>query len=223
MSYSLAIFDMDGTILDTLEDLRDSLNYSLKVWNCPPRSLAEVRNFVGNGIHKLVERGVPEGSDDTLVEQVYQTFRPYYQTHCSIKTRPYPGILELIQQLRQKGLKCAVVSNKADPAVQELCRQYFPDCFDMAVGEREGIRRKPAPDSVDTVRNTLGVSRADAVYIGDSEVDLETAENAGLDCILVEWGFRDKDYLKAQGGTVFAATTDDVLELITGESLSEES
>ena len=218
MNDALAVFDLDGTILDTLEDLRDSLNYALGAWGCPPRTTEEVRRFVGNGIRKLVERGVPADAGPALTERVYETFVPYYQAHCSIKTAPYPGIPELIARLRAQGVRCAVVSNKADPAVQALCSRYFPGCFDLAVGERPGIRRKPAPDSVNAVLAALDTPRERAVYIGDSEVDLATARNAGLDCILVEWGFRDRAFLQAQGGTVFVSSPEELLDRIVGQA-----
>ncbi len=216
MSYTLAVFDLDGTILDTLEDLRDSLNVALRQWDCPARSLEEVRRFVGNGIRRLIERAVPEGTDEASVEQVYQTFMPYYQTHYDIKTRPYDGIVELVARLREAGVQCAVVSNKADPVVSALCRQYFPGCFALSVGERPGVRRKPAPDAVNAVLEELNVPKEQAVYIGDSEVDLATAQNVGMDVISVTWGFRDKAFLQSRGATVFAAAPWEVYRLVTG-------
>ena len=205
MTYQLIIFDLDGTILDTLEDLMISVNVALKKNHLPERSLAEVRRFVGNGIGLLIRRAVPEGASQEVIEQVHTDFTAHYQAHCADHTRPYAGIPELMQALCDAGRQIAVVSNKADYAVQELCSQYFPDTTDFAVGEKEGIRRKPAPDSVLAVLEKFGVAPEKAVYVGDSEVDIETAQNAGLDAIIVEWGFRDKGFLIEKGAKTFAA------------------
>lgn len=212
MKYRLAIFDLDGTILNTLEDLADSTNYALSVHNMPGRTIDEVRRFVGNGIHKLIERAVPQGSTDEQIERVFVTFKEYYKDHCAVKTRPYDGIMELMKTLREKEVLTAVVSNKGDFAVQILCKDYFPGLFDFAVGEREGIRRKPAPDSVLAVLEQFHISKEDAVYIGDSEVDIQTAENAGMKEIAVTWGFRSEDFLKENGAGCLAHTPEELLE-----------
>ena len=214
MKYRLIIFDMDGTILDTLEDLTDSTNYALSVNGFKERTIDEVRSFVGNGIHKLIERAVPEGTDEAVVEKVFKDFVPYYKENCAVKTKPYDGITEVIKHLRENGFITAVVSNKAHFAVQELCRDYFPDMFDMAIGEHEEIRRKPYPDAVEEVINKFGVSKEETIYIGDSEVDIQTAVNAGIDKICVEWGFREHDFLLEHGGENFAVTPDDILKFI---------
>lgn len=214
MKYELAIFDMDGTILDTLEDLKDTLNYALSKNHYPEHSLDDVRRFVGNGIPKLIERGVPKGTDAESIVRVHKDFMDYYKVHCADKTKPYAGIEELIAELRNAGCKTAVVSNKADVAVQELCKQYFEGLFDYAVGDREGIRKKPAPDSVNEVLNYLKVERSNAVYIGDSEVDIATADNSGLDSIIVSWGFREVPFLKEQGAKVIVDKPEKVAELI---------
>ncbi len=206
MKYRLAVFDLDGTILDTLEDLADSTNHALSVNGLPERSIDEVRRFVGNGIRNLIERAVPEGTGDELTDKVFSEFREYYAIHCFDKTRPYEGILECMEKIRRDGMQVAVVSNKADFAVQELCERFFPGLSDISVGEREGVRRKPYPDSVLHVLDSLGTKKEDAVYIGDSEVDVKTAENAGIDEIAVEWGFRDSGYLRAQGAKVLVKT-----------------
>lgn len=213
MKYTLAIFDMDGTILDTLEDLTDSLNVSLNAFSMPERTLDEVRSFVGNGIHNLIEKAVPEHTTSEEIEKVFEFFMPYYQKNCANKTKPYDGIVEVIQSLRQRGIKTAVVSNKADNAVQELCKQYFSDLFDFAIGEKPGNRKKPAPDAVLETLNTLGFSKEETVYIGDSEVDLATAKNSQLDCIAATWGFRSTELLKEQGATVFAHRPEDLVSL----------
>ena len=216
MKYMIAIFDLDGTILNTLEDLADSTNYALKTCGYPERTMDEVRQFVGNGIRKLMERAVPEGTPVEEIDRVHETFTAHYKVHCADKTRPYDGIMELLQNLKKDGCKLAVVSNKADYGVQELCKQYFVGVFDFAVGEREGIRKKPAPDSVNEVLKTLGCSRDRAVYIGDSDVDIQTAANAQMDHIIVEWGFRDVPFLIAKGAKVLVEKPEEILEIVEG-------
>ena len=216
MKYTIAIFDLDGTILNTLEDLADSTNYALKTCGYPERTMDELRQFVGNGIRKLMERAVPEGTPVEEIDRVHETFTAHYKVHCADKTRPYDGIMELLQNLKKDGCKLAVVSNKADYGVQELCKQYFDGVFDFAVGEREGIRKKPAPDSVNEVLKTLGCSRDRAVYIGDSDVDIQTAANAQMDHIIVEWGFRDVPFLIAKGAKVLVEKPEEILEIVEG-------
>lgn len=211
MNYKLAIFDLDGTILNTLEDLADSTNYALSVNGMPERTIDEVRRFVGNGIHKLIERAVPQGSTEEQVEQVFVTFKEYYKDHCAVKTRPYDGIMELLKTLKENGTLTAVVSNKGDFAVQILCKDYFPGLFDFAVGERAGIRRKPAPDSVLAVLEQFQIPKEEAVYIGDSEVDIQTAKNAGMKEIAVTWGFRPEKFLKENGADCIVHTPEKLL------------
>ena len=214
MKYKIAIFDMDGTILNTLDDLADSMNHCLRVHGLAERSLQEIRTFLGNGIHWLVECSVPDGTDEETLEKVYQTFLVYYKDHCANKTRPYEGIPQVLQSLRRAGVLTAVVSNKADYAVKILCEDYFKDMLDFSVGELEGRRRKPYPDSVNAVLDQFHIAREDAVYIGDSEVDFQTAQNAGLDVIMVGWGFRDEDFLKEQGAKFVLHDPAEILELI---------
>lgn len=200
MRYKLVIFDMDGTILDTLEDLADSVNYALNAEGYPLRSIDEVRCFVGNGIRKLIERSVPNGTDLKDIDKVHGKFTEYYTEHCADKTRPYDGIIELIDNLHKNGCKTAVVSNKANYAVKSLCSQYFEGKFDMSVGEQVPFyNKKPAPDLVNLVMEKLNVSACDTVYIGDSDVDIMTAANAGIKCITVDWGFRSRDFLVENG------------------------
>lgn len=199
MKYDVVIFDMDGTILNTLEDLAAGLNHALERNGLPRRTREEVRRFVGNGIRKLVERGVPAGTAVSVVDKVQASFTEYYRVHCADTTRPYDGIPELIRTLRQKGCRIAVVSNKPDYGVQELCKKYFNGLFDFAVGEREGIRKKPAPDSVNEVLKKVACPPEKAVYVGDSEVDVETARSAGVACVCVDWGYRDRAFLAACG------------------------
>lgn len=214
MKYDLIIFDMDGTILDTLDDLKDSLNYALRKSSLPERSKEEVRTFVGNGIRKLIERGVPENSSIDIIDEVYRNFSEHYKNNCCNKTKPYKGIIELLKKLKELGYKTAVVSNKADYAVKDLCTQFFDDLFCCSVGEREGIRRKPAPDSVFEVMSKLGTDKNKSLYIGDSDVDINTAKNAGIDAIAVEWGFRDRKFLAEHGAETIIASPEEVLEFI---------
>ena len=212
--YKLAVFDMDGTILDTLEDLKDSTNFALEKCGYPTRSYDEVRRFVGNGIRKLIERAVPEGLTVEQIDRVHEVFTEHYKVHCADTTKAYDGIKPLLEKLRASGVKTAVVSNKADYGVQELCKEYFDGLFDYAVGEREGIRRKPAPDAVNEALRVLGLDKSEAVYIGDSDVDFETAKNAELPCISVLWGFRDEEFLREKGATLFVRDPAEIYDII---------
>jgi len=199
MKYRAVIFDLDGTILNTLDDLASSTNHMLSEQGYPPRTLAEVRSFVGNGIGKLIERAVPKKLNEEEFKEYYKIFTDHYAKHCADNTKPYDGITGLVSALRSAGIKTAVVSNKADFAVKDLCEKYFPGLFDAVVGEREGVRRKPSPDSVNEVLHILGTEKEKAVYVGDSEVDIKTAKNAEIDAIIVDWGFRDADFLAENG------------------------
>lgn len=214
MRYKLAVFDMDGTILNTLEDLADSTNYALKANGLPERTIDEVRIFLGNGIRLLIERAVPTDTDKELTDKVFDTFKEYYKTHCAVKTRPYDGIKDVLLELRKAGCLTAVVSNKADFAVQDLCKDYFDNLFDFAIGEREGIKKKPAPDSVFEVLSKLNVEKDNAVYIGDSDVDFATSVNAGMDVIMVGWGFRDAEFLREKGVKRIIKQPSEILDII---------
>lgn len=214
MSGKLVIFDLDGTILDTLEDLRGSLNMVLSRHQFPPRTIDETRQFVGNGIRNLITRGAPEGTEEALIDAMFSEFLPYYKEHCAEKTAPYPEIPMLLQKLREEGYLTAVVSNKADPAVQELCRHYFPELFDTCVGEKPDVARKPAPDTVFEVLRHLEVSAGDAVYIGDSDVDILTAQNAKLPFIGVDWGFRGRAFLNEHGADAVAKDPKELHQMI---------
>lgn len=216
MKYTLAVFDLDGTILDTLGDLAASLNFALAENGLPARTKDEVRMFVGNGIRLLIERGVPSGTPVSVTDRVHSDFTAHYSRHCADTTKPYDGIKELIYALRAAGCKTAVVSNKADYAVQSLCRDYFPSMLDAAVGERANVRKKPEPDSVNEVLRELSVNRADAVYIGDSDVDIRTAANAGMDGIFVGWGFRGEKFLKEHGAAVIVKKPSEISDIIIG-------
>ena len=211
--YHTYIFDLDGTLLDTLDDLTAAVNYALRCYGMPEHSRDDVRRFVGNGVRLLMIRAVPDGEQNPRFEEVFDTFRQYYLEHSLDTTRPYDGIQETLMALKERGCRLAVVSNKFYVATQELCRHFFADTIEVAVGEHEaeGIRKKPAPDTVNEALSQLGVDRRDAVYVGDSDVDLQTARNAGLPCISVLWGFRDKDFLTANGATTFVATPKELL------------
>lgn len=209
--YEVIIFDLDGTLLDTLDDLHASVNAALATFSYPLRTREEVRSFVGNGIAKLIERALGGKTQD--FEAVLDAFKTHYGAHCMDKTQAYAGIASLLQALKSKGIKAAVVSNKADFAVQKLAKEYFGDLLCMAVGEDEarGIRKKPAPDSLLSVLERLGVAKENAVYVGDSEVDIQTAQNAGVACISVTWGFKDKEFLIENGGKIFADNAEELL------------
>lgn len=207
------IFDLDGTLLYTLEDLTDAVNYALRVCGLPPRSIDEIRMFVGNGIKKLMMRVMPEGEENPLFEKAFEAFKTYYALHCNDKTRAYDGVQALLRELKNAGYALAIVSNKVDSAVKALRDMYFQDVT-VAIGDREGMRRKPAPDSVLLALQELGKEKEHAVYVGDSDVDLQTARNAGLPCISVLWGFRDREFLTAQGAEIFAELPAEVMELI---------
>ena len=211
--YSTYIFDLDGTLLSTLDDLAASTNYALRTFHLPERTIDEVRRFVGNGVRKLIERAVPEGEQHPEFEQILDTFRQHYLVHSLDATCPYEGIVEVLSALRQRGKRVAVVSNKFYAATAELCRHFFGDMVEVAIGEREGIRKKPAPDTVLEALRQLGVGKEGAVYVGDSEVDLETARNCSLPCISVLWGFRDRDFLLAHGATTFISSPAELLDV----------
>lgn len=193
--YDTIVFDLDGTLLDTLKDLTNCVNYALRQGGFPEREEREIRSFLGNGIRRLMELSVPENLPEEEFESVFRIFREYYTEHCRIYTRPYDGIMELLHGLKEKGYRMAIVSNKLDEAVQELNRDFFADYMTAVIGQTDGMAKKPAPDGVLAVLKQLGGSKS-ALYVGDSEVDFETAVNSGLDCVLVSWGFRDRDRLE---------------------------
>ena len=212
--YQLAIFDMDGTILNTLEDLKNSINHALRVNGFPEHTLDEVRSFVGNGTAKLVERSVPVHTDAEKQKQVLASFDEYYAVHCAEATKPYEGIRELLLSLREHGVKTAVVSNKPDYGVQALCKQYFLGLFDFAIGMKDGMRKKPDPDAVLEVLQYLNVEKENAVFVGDSDVDVKTALNAGLFCIGVTWGFRDRELLIKTGANRIADHSQEIADYL---------
>lgn len=212
-SFDTYIFDLDGTLLDTLSDLAASVNHALRTHGLPEHSIDDVRRFVGNGVRKLMERAVPDGAANPLFDETFATFRQYYMAHSLDTTRPYEGIPETLEALKARGCHLAVVSNKMMAATQELCYHFFPDTIEVAIGEDEaaGIRRKPAPDTVFAALKALGVGKENAVYVGDSDVDIQTARNAGIPCISVLWGFRDRDFLLQNGAETFISTPSELL------------
>ena len=212
MKYDTYIFDLDGTLLDTLQDLATSVNYTLRQYDMPEHSIDDIRRFVGNGVRKLMERAVPDGAQNPLFESAFATFRQYYMQHSLDTTRPYDGIPEMLDELKRRGCRIAVVSNKMMAATQELIAHFFPQ-IEVAIGEHEaeGIRKKPAPDTVREALRQLGVTTKNAVYVGDSDVDIETAYNSGLPCISVLWGFRDQDFLLSHGATTLISRPEELL------------
>ena len=219
MKYSLAIFDMDGTILNTLDDMTDSLNVILEKYKLPLHTLDEVRFMVGNGIPKLIERAIPQGRENPEFDKILADFIVYYEEHCAIKTAPYAGIPECIKALRAAGIRIAVNTNKVEPAAIALCDDYFPGLFDIISGSRPGMPPKPAPDGIYEILNRAGMDgKSDgqkAVFIGDSDVDMQTGMNAGLDVIGVDWGFRGKDFLREHGAEVIMLSAEELAEYLT--------
>ena len=214
MAKMYAIFDLDGTLLDTLDDLKDSVNYILRENHFPEHTRDEIRSFVGNGVRKLVERAVPDAhkGDVSLIDKLYDDLGKYYKAHCDIKTAPYPGTLEMLDRLIDNDIDIAIVSNKIDPAVKELSDKYFGDRIKSAIGEKPSIKHKPEPDMVLAAMKELGASKENSVYIGDSEVDIQTALNVGIPCISVLWGFRDRELLEKSGGTIFVNSMEELTE-----------
>lgn len=207
------IFDLDGTLLDTLDDLAASTNAALLHGGMPERTRDEVRSFVGNGVRKLMERAIPGGASNPRFDETFSFFRQHYLHHSLDTTRPYDGILELLAELRRRGKRTAIVSNKFYAATQDLARHFFPDTIEVAIGEHEeaGIHKKPAPDTVVEALRQLGVTREQAVYIGDSDVDIMTARNCSMPCISVLWGFRDEDFLIAHGAETLVREPSEIL------------
>lgn len=209
------VFDLDGTLLDTLGDLAASVNYALAAHHLPERTLMEVRQFLGNGIRRLMLDAVDGKVEGEAFEPVFASFRQHYMEHCLDTTSPYPGIMSLLKELKERGVKMAIVSNKLHPAVQELNRRFFSQYISTAVGESDKVRRKPNPDAVLAALEELGSSPSEALYVGDSEVDLQTAQHAGLPCALVLWGFRDEAYLRAlPGASHFVRKPAELLSLL---------
>ena len=218
MQYRYVFFDMDGTLLDTLDDLRDSVNTILSNYGLAPITHYEAAHFLGNGAKHLVHCSLKQQVSPEQEEKILEEYKVWYQDHCRIKTSPYPGVMDLLAHLKAVGCRMAVVSNKPDPAVRELNEYFFGDLIETAIGEKTGIRRKPAPDTLLEAMRLLEADRKECVYVGDTEVDLQTAENAGLNCICVAWGFRSVEELQAAGADTIINNADGLEKLITGGS-----
>lgn len=213
--YDTIIFDLDGTLLDTIEDLADSVNFALASEGFSKHTLSEIQSFVGNGSAKLIERAVPDGTSEEIKEKTLACFKRYYADNCENKTKPYEGIYDLLDRLTEKGFKIAVVSNKIDSAVCALCKRYFGTRIQFCLGDREGIKRKPAPDAVFEVIKKLSSTCESSLYVGDSDVDIQTARNAGVDCVSVTWGFRDKNFLIKSGASLMIDKPLELLEILS--------
>lgn len=217
MKYKAVLFDMDGTVLDTLGDLAAAVNHSLREFSMPERSIAEVAAALSNGAAYLIAHTVPDGTPKELTDKVLAAYAPYYDAHCDILTGPYDGIVPLMEKLRDKGVKLAVISNKQDTAVKPLAEKYFPGLLEIAVGESAEVRRKPNPDAVLAALRHIGVEREDAIYVGDTEVDLQTARNAGMECASVDWGFRTREQLVEIGAEHIFDTVQELEEYLLRE------
>jgi phosphoglycolate phosphatase len=214
MKYNTVIFDLDGTLLNTLDDLRDSLNEILDKHGFSPRNLEEVRRFVGNGVRNLIRLSVPENCCEEEVDRIMDEFKVNYKNNMQNKTRPYNGIMELLLDLHRYNYKIAIVSNKFDPAVKALSRTYFGNLIPVAIGETSDIKRKPAPDSIFTAIAELGSDLKSTILVGDSETDVQTAKNAGIPCIGVTWGFRSREVLRSEGADYLIDTPKELLTLL---------
>ena len=211
--YEMIVFDLDGTLLDTLGDLTNAVNASLKAYGYPLREKAEIRSFVGNGVVKLLERAAGETGEK--IEKLVKYFQTYYREHCKEETKPYEGILPLLATLKERGIGMAIVSNKPDLAVKLLAKEYFSEYIQTAIGENEPtLRKKPAPDSLFAAMDSVGVTAGKTLYVGDSEVDIQTANNAGVKCVSVCWGFKDESFLKENGATDLIFEPLQLLELL---------
>lgn len=213
------IFDLDGTLLYTLEDLQASVNYALSQMGYHTRSLEDVRQFVGHGVHRLIECAVPEDTSKEHIEETFAIFCKHYSENCNNATRPYDGIMEVLEQLQQLGYKLAIVSNKMDSAVKDLNEIYFKHIIPVAIGATETVRKKPAPDTVLAALNELGATKEEAVYVGDSEVDIQTAQNTGIPCISCSWGFRHLDELEAAHASLIISSPSDLLTVLEAKKL----
>lgn len=214
--YDTVIFDLDGTLLDTLEDLADSINFALALYGFPCREIEEVRSFIGNGAARLMELSIPDGINNPQYEKCLADFRHHYSGNMQNKTAAYKGIMELLEQLSKENYKIAIVSNKFDKAVKELNQVHFREYIKVAIGESENVSKKPAPDTVFKALEELGSTPNNAVYVGDSEVDVKTAKNSGTICIGVTWGFRDREVLEQKGADYVIDKPQELLKIIAG-------
>lgn len=214
MRYKGILFDLDGTLLDTIDDIADAVNYAMRKYSLPEWSVSDVKSFVGNGLENLMTKCIPGGYDHPHFMQIYTDFKAFYIDHSCIKTKPYDGIVELLERLSAEGRKMAVISNKNDAAVKSLNRLFFDQYIDVALGERQGVPKKPSPDAVFAAAEMIEADKKDCVYIGDSEVDIVTAKNAGLPCISVTWGFRPEELLIEKGAEIIAHNMEELYQLL---------
>lgn len=210
----VVIFDLDGTLLYTIEDLADSVNYALKLYGYETKTLEEVLSYVGNGVRHLMECAVPKGISESDFEQCFDSFKEYYSQHCCDKTRPYTDAVYTLKRIKKKDIKIAIVSNKFQKAAEEVCEHYFKGLYDVVIGESEECRRKPAPDGINKILKMYDAEPEDAVFFGDSEVDIQTAENAGVFCVSVLWGYRKREFLEENGAKLFIKFFSDVPTLL---------
>jgi phosphoglycolate phosphatase len=214
MRYTTVIFDLDGTLLNTLDDIHESVNYSLSWFDFPEQTVEQTRAYVGNGASKLIERSLPQRKDTPNFDEILAFYVKHYNDNSLIKTAPYEGVMDLLRELSEKEYKLAVVSNKPDKTVRFLVRHFFGGLISVAIGEKTGINRKPAPDTVNAAMNELFSFPYECVYVGDSEVDITTAKNAGIDCISVPWGFRSRDFLVESGAKMIANNPSELLKML---------
>lgn len=216
MDIKVIIFDLDGTLLNTLDDLADSTNFALSEFNYPTRSKEEIRTFVGNGVAKLIERAIPDGKHNPNFNKCLEIFKQHYSINKYNKTAPYNDIINLLIELKEKNYKIAVVSNKFDLAVKDLCQKYFPNLIDVAIGENEaaGINKKPSSDTVNLVLQQLNLNSNQAIYVGDSDVDILTAKNSNMPCVSVTWGFRDKEFLIKNNAQIIINTPKEIIDYL---------
>lgn len=214
MKFDTIIFDLDGTLLNTLFDLKESTNFALKKYGYQEKTIDEVRMFVGNGVAKLIERALPDGINNPAYKNCLEDFKKDYKIRMYDHTAPYEGILEMLEKLNAAGIKTAVVSNKFDAAVKELCKKYFGKRIPVAIGESENVKKKPAPDSVLRAMDLLHAKKNKTIYCGDSDVDVQTAKNSGLPCIGVSWGFRDKALLEKEGADYIVDSPNELISLL---------
>lgn len=218
MKYRAIIWDLDGTLLNTIDDLKDSVNFALTTFHFRERSLEEVKASVGNGVERLLSLSLPKGEDTPKFKEILETFKTYYSQNSAVKTKPYKDILGTITQIKKLGIKQAVVSNKFDNAVKELCPKYFGNIFTACIGETSNIRRKPAPDMLLKASAILKINKEEILFVGDSEVDFKTAQNANIPCVSALWGFRTKEELLKYGAKTFASNPKDVLRIILNDT-----
>jgi len=212
--YDTVIFDLDGTLLDTINDLADSVNFTLNLYGFPCRNIAEVKSFVGNGVARLIELSIPDGLSNPQYKKCLADFRRHYSENMQNKTCAYKGIMKLLEKLSKEGYKLAIVSNKFDTAVKGLNQVYFGEYIKVAIGESEGVSKKPAPDTVFKALRELGSAADRSIYVGDSEVDVKTAKNSGIVCVGVTWGFRDREVLEQEGADYIIDRPEELLEII---------